>query len=979
MTPRRVPAEPSPHRPHLPRRRAPRLGRSALALAALALGLAAACSDAPQGGGSGTTLAGRVTDADGAPLAGVMVSAHDDAAAKSVTVFTDGDGRYALPPLRPATYRLRARRIGFTEAERSGVELGTADVDFVLAPATDPTAQLPPSYFYSLLDWPSAKVRGDFSRACANCHPIGFPAFRERRSAEQWQAVVDRMIAYGGVPFYEETRPLLVPTLLRAFGPDAPEPRFPLPPPPSGDATRVAITEWEIDPEARPDCHDLELDGSGVVYMVPGGWLLDPRTDERRRFPIPGGGHSVERAPDGTMWITAPGPETLVRWDPATGESVSYPHPRIGEDLGSYPHTLRFDEHGVLWETLTRSNHVARFDPASETFRYYRLPPADPADSGLPIAVAYGLDVAPDGRVWWSQLFAHRIGVVDPPTGEVRSWRTPFDGPRRLFVGPDGIVWVPGYGSSELGRFDPRTEEWRVYPLPTEPRGSDLPYAIAVDRVRGDVWITGSNSDSLIRFRPASEEWTVFPLPTPVDFTREIEIDEAGNVWTCTSSAEIGPDRPGTGRLIKLEFLEREGACGDGVVQLGEECDDGSVASCDGCSAACRVETGCGDGAVCGAEACDDGNVHGCDGCSESCALESAWQCGDGELRLDCGEECEPGVGGATQDTCTPQCRRIPSCGDGFLDPGEECDDGNRAGCDGCSSTCRAAVGCGDGDLCAGEACDDGNVASCDGCSASCALEPGALCGDGEVRADCGEECDPPGVVGTGEVACSPSCRMGTSLGVRRFSFGGRLYSSALGPQVPLGELSGVFEIVAGAPGADGTAPLEVAGPIVYSAAILGGTYGTYCVRVEGCTGLVDCDGGTPADVATVQDSAGPGVQALGATISTGGEPGPPGSVLLDCRQSYVQLLADQGSDCLTAPYPASERVVYTTGRADALFTNANPKVGSAALALAGEPFSCAAWPREDGPGALVGMILVEEDPRAGDVANGNRLIDAAR
>ena len=65
-------------------------------------------------------------------------------------------------------------------------------------------------------------------------------------------------------------------------------------------------------------------------------------------------------------------------------------------------------------------------------------------------------------------------------------------------------------------------------------------------------------------------------------------------------------------------------------------------------------------------------------------------------------------------------------CGDGIMDPGEQCDDGNRTGGDGCSSICTnetPQAACGDGQLDADEACDDGNVASSDGCSATCAIE----------------------------------------------------------------------------------------------------------------------------------------------------------------------------------------------------------------------------------------------------------------
>jgi cysteine-rich repeat protein len=728
---------------------------------------------------------------------------------------------------------------------------------------------------------------------------------------------------------------------------------------------RAVIYEWEIDPERRPGCHDLELGLDGTVYTVGGMYSFNPRTGERKRFPLAGGGHSVERDAHGDMWITAPGPEQLVKLDVASGEFTRFDQPRIGDDLGSYPHTLRFDAAGDIWYTLTRSNHVCRFSPATEEFTYYRLPPADPAVSGVPIPVAYGCDVAPDQTVWWSQLFGQRIGRVDPVSGAVDSWRPPIDGPRRLRVGPDGKVWVPGYGSGKLARFDPRDESWKVYTLPVEPIGYDLSYATAVNRDNGEVWITGSNSDSMIRFRPDTEQFTVFPLPSPADFTREIEFDEQGDVWTCTSDQEMEPEVPGTGRIIRIHVRPRQGICGDGVLQLGEACDDGNAVDCDGCSADCRVESGCGDGVRCGSEECDDGNDNRCDGCF-ACAAEIGALCGDGAVNEGCGEQCDP-----PGELCTDRCTRVPVCGDGFVGDGEECDDGNGADCDGCSAECRTESGCGDGVVCGGEQCDDGNALSCDGCF-QCVEEVGARCGDGIVNDACGEECDPPGE------GCSVICTAGDGvLGSRPLSFGGSFYSSSLGVQVPLGELVGELDLIGGVIDANGVARLAVDGPVVYSAGILGGQFGTFCVRVDSCVGFVDCDGGSAVDVLQVQDSNGPGVNALPGMISAEqGEAAPPGAVSLDCQQSFVQLEPGEGDDCLAAAYPASERVVYTTGRAEALFVNGNPKIGTAAIELTGEPFVCASWQTRDGAGQLVGTFLVEEDPRAGDVANAVRIDD---
>jgi cysteine-rich repeat protein len=56
----------------------------------------------------------------------------------------------------------------------------------------------------------------------------------------------------------------------------------------------------------------------------------------------------------------------------------------------------------------------------------------------------------------------------------------------------------------------------------------------------------------------------------------------------------------------------------------------------------------------------DDGNTTGGDGCSSSCRDE---------------EGCDG-----------------PCCGDGHVDPGEDCDDGNIIGGDGCSETCKAEL-----------------------------------------------------------------------------------------------------------------------------------------------------------------------------------------------------------------------------------------------------------------------------------------------
>mgnify|MGYP000973375978 CR=1 FL=1 len=83
---------------------------------------------------------------------------------------------------------MRARRIGFDDGLRDELALPAGghleSIDFTLTVHANVNDQLPANYFYSVLQWPNAKIKGDFSRACANCHQIGNSEFREERTSD---------------------------------------------------------------------------------------------------------------------------------------------------------------------------------------------------------------------------------------------------------------------------------------------------------------------------------------------------------------------------------------------------------------------------------------------------------------------------------------------------------------------------------------------------------------------------------------------------------------------------------------------------------------------------------------------------------------------------------------------------------------------------------------------------------------------------
>lgn len=512
-------------------------------------------------------LQGSIKSTDGSPLQGVMITAHDSVGHRSVTVFSDPRGQYRFPRLRPQEYRIQAKRIGLVTSSAKPIDLSDRgkQADFTLAKKADFRDQLSAVYYNNLLvkKWPSPMMRDDFSLSCAGCHQVGNYSYRLVQTKAKWDSVIQTMLTeQQAPPLVPTTREHIVDTMLKVFGKDAPTPRFERPALLSGPPLDSVIREYEISPEGRADdCHDAIVASSGIVYTER-GFALNPDTLERRYFPIRERGHSLQEAPDGKLWITVTrnDPDVIARLDPETGEITYFQHPVIEGEKVVYPHTLRFDDDGNIWYTLTASNHVARFEPDSAEFTYYNLPtgsegelpvPEHPVYGGVP--TAYGLDVAPDGGIWWSQLLAQRIGRIDPETGELQSWATPVAGPRRLRAGADGIIWVPFFGPSRLGRFEPESGEWTLYELPTG--DGELPYALAVHPDTGAVWITGSNSDAMIRFDPKNEQFSVYPLPTPNSYMRDIVFDEEGNIWSCTSARAGGhPDALlGQPRLIKLE------------------------------------------------------------------------------------------------------------------------------------------------------------------------------------------------------------------------------------------------------------------------------------------------------------------------------------------------------------------------------------------------------------------------------------------
>lgn len=522
------------------------------------------------------SLSGVVVDHGGKPIRGATVTVFDDELAKSVSVYSQENGTFAVGGLEPKDYRVRARLLGMEDTSLK-VSAGTSTaVELAMQPAADLNPQRPAHARLNLLQWEDEQDALNFRMMCVYCHQVGTEGFRTPEEPVDWEVMVTRMDGFQGL--YKHTQEVLVDKLLKTYGVGAEEswPAYEPPPPPSGEVLEAKIVEWQMGKENDAMIHDLEVGPDGKVYTVDmtsdAVEVLDPVTGERKVHSIPDGKvydstdapikgpHSIEAAPNGDMWITLALSGEMAKFDPKTNEfTVVSGHPT--RNRGGYPHTLRVTPDGkTVWYTDAGLG-VFSLDTKTYEVKYYQLPSADQVRGGGARGESrgitpYGIDIAPDGKVWYSKLNGQRIGRVDPTKADgdpqqIVEWKPPVHGPRRLHVAPDGKVWVPGWASGEIASFDGTTEEWKVYKLPHGP--NSMPYALNVHPQTGEVWVCGTGSDSLIRFDPDTERFVEYRMPTQVTYTREIEFDAQGNVWTSNSNYPVRHIEHRHGTVIKLE------------------------------------------------------------------------------------------------------------------------------------------------------------------------------------------------------------------------------------------------------------------------------------------------------------------------------------------------------------------------------------------------------------------------------------------
>jgi streptogramin lyase len=282
-------------------------------------------------------------------------------------------------------------------------------------------------------------------------------------------------------------------------------------PRPTGAATQVIITEWDI-PKAATSTHDSALDKDGVL------WLTDESSQYLGRFdtktaafkeyqlpPVPAGivpgTRDVITDNDGFVWFPLrdqKGESMLTRFDPKTEtttvvDGVSAQFITKGPDGHIWTGWRRVDPKTMKADGMFNPS-AAGVAPRG-AIAYANNPEVDSKGNPREVTQAgpggvVGFDVAANkglwfpiegvtarrgtidsqDRLWFGEYRSDKVFMFDIGTQKAQRWDMPkYSGPYTSSTpDPKGRVYAPSNMAERLYRLDPKTGEVIAYLWPTE-------------------------------------------------------------------------------------------------------------------------------------------------------------------------------------------------------------------------------------------------------------------------------------------------------------------------------------------------------------------------------------------------------------------------------------------------------------------------------------------------------------------------------
>jgi streptogramin lyase len=520
-------------------------------------------------------LTGKVTSAQEGAMEGVVVSARRAGSTIRISVITDAQGHYSFPAskLDPGNYTISIRAAGY-DLDGSAIANiepeKTASVDLKLVQARNLAAQLTNAdWMSSLPDQPGRRGLA----SCTTCHTVQ-RVLDSTHTADDFMNLIPRMMRYGAMS--KPNHPQIPADRRATSAPQgevlarmaayfasvnrsgAREPSYTLKtaPRPTGRATRVVMTEYELPRPEITEPHDVVVDREGTVWYSDFGDLfigaLDPKTGKVTEHALPAnkpgapvGSLDLELDRDGNPWVAMMYQAAIAKLDKATGKVTIYPLPQEFDNprvqIGMLdPRNAHVD--GKVWFSEGGTRTFYRLDPATGTFEH--IEPFKAIPRGTPHG-AYGIASDAQNNLWFMDFADRNVGRTDK-TGATLIYPvpTPQSRPRRGHMTDDGRLVFAEFAADKIGVFDTKTEQIQEFPTSAH----FAPYDAVMDR-NGELWTGGMNSDTIMRIDPKTGQSVSYLLPMSTN-VRRVFVDNSATPLTFW----VGNNHHGN--IVKLEPLD---------------------------------------------------------------------------------------------------------------------------------------------------------------------------------------------------------------------------------------------------------------------------------------------------------------------------------------------------------------------------------------------------------------------------------------
>ncbi len=504
-------------------------------------------------------IGGQVSSGADTAEAGVWVIAETDELPTPYRkiVVTDAKGRFVLPQLPAADYRVWVRGYGLLDSEPVTARPGQR-LKLLVSAAEPELAALvyPASYWLALLEPPEqqsfgadpvyadrAGWLGQFKLNCVLCHQLGAAPTRLPSAA----AFDHGLLKAAGMNYFADHlgRERLL-KVLDGWGQRIAAGAIPpAPPRPQGRERNIVITQWAwgdgytyAHDEVATDKRQPTVNANGPVYGVDLAndylLILDPNTHTASRVKVP--------TRDGfrTPWCdqTYKGPDGGAE-QPFGFGSLGCPWPGgSSAHLGKYdnpanPHNPMMDGQGRVWITTQIRRQWAEDLPAF--------------CQGIPAVV--------------NNMHHRQLGYYDPASAAFTLIDT-CAGTHHLQFDNNDVLWTSGddflVGWLDTRRFDPARPETLASAVgqsevrvdgdgdgTAEQVMTGFQYGVIPNPHDGSVWSAvppglftpAGSAGRLNRYDPATDRHETYAPPAPGMGPRGVDVDRKGMVWTALAGS----------------------------------------------------------------------------------------------------------------------------------------------------------------------------------------------------------------------------------------------------------------------------------------------------------------------------------------------------------------------------------------------------------------------------------------------------------